>query len=246
MEVEKEKLQKEQKVALKRTMDEMLPEAVINTIDIEECNEPLVKIVDYVPNVIIYFKKDRKVEGESTLYVRESVAKQLSKVADDINIFNTPLRLKIYDAYRPFEVQERWYNNICDEIRDANTGITEKEIKLKAFNFIFPPSLDPLRPAAHSTGGAVDLTLVYDNGTELDMGTEIRGFDCPEIVTNVKNITKQQRDNRVTLINAMTNRGFVNFPGEWWHYSIGDREWIAYLDIDKPAIYGGTKAAYEK
>ena len=62
--LQKDKFEQEQQIALQRTMEDVLPEVIVNTIDIEECNEPLVRIVDYVPNVIIYFKEDRKVEGE--------------------------------------------------------------------------------------------------------------------------------------------------------------------------------------
>ncbi|MBT4539902.1 hypothetical protein HOC35_00160 [Candidatus Woesearchaeota archaeon] len=239
--LQKDKFEQEQQIALQRTMEDVLPEVIVNTIDIEECNEPLVRIVDYVPNVIIYFKEDRKVEGEDTLYARESVAEQLSEIAKDI----APLRLKVYDAFRPFEVQERWYNRICNEIKANDSSLSLEQIQLKAFNFIFPPSLDPLKPAAHSTGGAIDLTLTYDNGEELDMGSEIRGFDCPAIITNANCISEKQKDNRIMLIEAMTKRNFVNFPGEWWHFSMGDREWVAYLGLNKPAIYGGRENPYK-
>jgi len=231
--------------ALTRTEKDIIVEKSLDEITIRECNEPLVRITDYVPNVIIYFKKYRKVEGEDTLYARESVAEQLAKVAEDIKQLPTPLRLKVYDAFRPFEVQERWYKRICNEIKTNDSSLSWEQVQFKAFNFIFPPSLDPLKPAAHSTGGAIDLTFAYNNGDELDMGSEIRGFDCPAIITNANCISKEQRNNRIMLVKAMTKRNFVNFPGEWWHYSIGDREWVAYLGLKGSAIYGGADNPYK-
>jgi len=35
--------------------------------------------------------------------------------------------------------------------------------------------------------------------------------------------------NRKVLLDVMKKNGFVNYPGEWWHYSFGDRMWAAYL-----------------
>jgi len=40
----------------------------------------------------------------------------------------------------------------------------------------------------------------------------------------------------------MHSAGFSNFPGEWWHFSYGDRVWAAYLRkthaILRPDRYG--------
>lgn len=35
----------------------------------------------------------------------------------------------------------------------------------------------------------------------------------------------------------MKKEGFVNYPGEWWHFSYGDQLWAAYKN-KKYAIYG--------
>ncbi|MFA7216639.1 MAG: M15 family metallopeptidase [Candidatus Paceibacterota bacterium] len=42
-------------------------------------------------------------------------------------------------------------------------------------------------------------------------------------------ITNDQMSNRKVLLDVMKKNGFVNYPGEWWHYSFGDRMWAAYL-----------------
>ena len=92
------------------------------------------------------------------------------------------------------------------------------------------PVKRPERPAPHTTGGAVDLTLCKD-GLPLDMGT---GFDdltdlahtdtlenaCPPGLENARN-------NRRLLYNLMTSVGFVNYECEWWHYAYGERQWAA-------------------
>jgi D-alanyl-D-alanine dipeptidase len=100
------------------------------------------------------------------------------------------------------------------------------------------------RHSGHSTGRAVDLTLVrlpppqvasfdpnadYADCTGLqklrapdssvDMGA---GYDCSDekAHTGSKAITPQQRKWRETLVSAMAKQGFVNYRLEWWHFSL--------------------------
>lgn len=35
----------------------------------------------------------------------------------------------------------------------------------------------------------------------------------------------------------MAKEGFINFPGEWWHFSYGDRVWSAYKGKRNGAIF---------
>ncbi len=62
------------------------------------------------------------------------------------------LRLKIFDAYRPIEAQWVFWHAAPDK------------------SFV----ADPRQGGIHTRGAAVDLTLVHDSGTELEMGA---GFD---------------------------------------------------------------------
>jgi zinc D-Ala-D-Ala dipeptidase len=58
----------------------------------------------------------------------------------------------------------------------------------------------------------------------------------PHQETFSENTTKEQRKNRLILLNAAAKSGLVNYGFEWWHYSYGDRAW-AYVKKEK-AIYG--------
>jgi D-alanyl-D-alanine dipeptidase len=99
------------------------------------------------------------------------------------------------------------------------------------------------RHSGHSTGKAVDLTLVqlpaaaatFDPKAEyadctgpqnlrapdnsVDMGA---GYDCSDekAHTGSKAVTAQQRKWRDTLVSAMSAHGFVNYRLEWWHFSL--------------------------
>jgi D-alanyl-D-alanine dipeptidase len=98
--------------------------------------------------------------------------------------------------------------------------------------------------SGHSTGAAVDLTLVdlkADNSADfdpnkayadctapagarapeasVDMGT---GYDCSDVKahTAARMITAEQRRWRNVLVSAMAKQGFVNYSKEWWHFSL--------------------------
>jgi D-alanyl-D-alanine dipeptidase len=110
----------------------------------------------------------------------------------------------------------------------------------------------------HSTGAAVDLTLVdlkADNSSRfdpssnyadctapvterapegsVDMGT---GYDCSDLKghTAATSITPSQRHRRNLLVAVMARQGFVNYSKEWWHFSIPQASGSAYDFPIKP------------
>ncbi len=230
---------------LSRKKEDIIGEAQLNKIKVEECGEDLVRIVDYVGDyrTIIQMTEMRRRFPEETLYARRSVAEQLKSVADEI----CPLKLKFFDAFRPIELQQKWFSDVYDKVRKINPSWSEEQVRAEAFIYVFPPSLDYQTPPPHSTGAALDLTLTDKKGNELDMGTKYAEFDNPLIYTNHSGVSENQRANRTLLIDSMVRNGFVNYPGEWWHFSFGDREWIAYLEkMDLPAIFGRVQDPYKE
>lgn len=93
--------------------------------------------------------------------------------------------------------------------------------------------------SAHSTGTAVDLTLVTVGGgagagTATDKGAEPRcglppdgsvdmgtGFDCFDPLSHAaaRGLSGQHRASRQTLTDAMQAHGFRGYAREWWHFS---------------------------
>ena len=98
----------------------------------------------------------------------------------------------------------------------------------------------PIEVAGHTTGGAIDLTLLKD-GKEIEMGS---GFNetpiAPQNLTYTysKSISETAKKNRQILIQSMEQVGFINYPPEWWHWSYGDRYWAFMKHCE--AIYGPT------
>ena len=148
------------------------------------------------------------------------------------------LSLKMFDCYRPQRA-------VADMVAWSRDG---KEIS-RRFNPAFR-KVDLFRlgyiatRSGHSTGSALDLTLVdltADNSAvtdltrtyadctapvearapegSIDMGT---GYDCSDLKANTAtaSITPGQRKWRNTLVTAMSRQGFVNYSKEWWHFSL--------------------------
>lgn len=171
-------------------------------------------------------------------YVREKVGDLLVKAAESLP---QGYKLKIFDCWRPFALQKELYevyrkSIITDySLEDKNFDEQEKFIS----GFISLPIDNADVPPVHTTGGAVDLTIVDKDNNEIPMGT---GFDSflPETNTAFfeNNCDITVRDNRRMLYQIMTDAGFTNLPAEWWHFDYGNRFWAFYND--KPAIYKGV------
>jgi D-alanyl-D-alanine dipeptidase len=106
------------------------------------------------------------------------------------------------------------------------------------------PTRDEAQPAPHATGAAVDLTLVWQDGEPLWMGslfddaTPLAHTDRFEPDDGAGSFSDEEaRANRRILYWAMTEAGFANYPDEWWHYSYGDQNWAA-LTGRTSALYG--------
>jgi D-alanyl-D-alanine dipeptidase len=106
-------------------------------------------------------------------------------------------RLKILDAYRPQSAQEKLWS-ICPDP-----------------NYLAPPQSG----SHHTRGVAVDLTLVDENGAELDMGTEFDTF-TPLSHHGAAEISSQAAKNRYLLLGIMMSAGWDLYVNEWWHYQL--------------------------
>lgn len=87
--------------------------------------------------------------------------------------------------------------------------------------------------SAHSRGSTVDLALVKvaDGGTDPACGAAApgmaefgTGFDCfdKKSRTLFSPLPAGAGENRARLASAMAAAGFVNYPREWWHFTLSD------------------------
>ncbi len=189
----------------------------------------------------------RAAEGAvDALLVRESVGHLLAGV--NARLAEAGLKLFLYDAWRPRAVQAFFHDVwMPDQIRARNPDASPEEIITETQRYWAAPTDDPGRPAPHATGGAVDLTIVWDDGEPLWMGslfddaTALAATDRFERDHDEMSFSHDEaRANRRLLYWLMIEAGFSNHPDEWWHYSYGDQMWAILMG--KPAgLYGLAK-----
>lgn len=184
--------------------------------------------------------------GAGECVLRREVASALRKVQAELAKSN--LSLKVYDCYRPrraVAAMARW-------AQESSPGGAAADPSKR-----FYPALEKrtlfasgyiAAQSAHSTGTAIDLTLVrlpaapaavFDAAARygactgpavqrapdnsLDMGT---GFDCFDARSHTLSgaISAEQKRARATLLAVLRQHGFKNYFREWWHftYSVPD------------------------
>ena len=170
--------------------------------------------------------------GAGECVLRREAADALARVQVDLE--REHLSLKTYDCYRPERAVRAMWRWAHDGARDGDKRFYPNADKRELFTLGYIAS-----HSRHSTGTAVDLTLVPLNApppptreahgpctapasqrapdNSLDMGT---GFDCLDVKSYTRSgaITPEQRRARETLRAAMSAHGFRNYFREWWHY----------------------------
>lgn len=171
-------------------------------------------------------------------YLSTEAANALSKVQAYLK--PQGYALLVFDCYRP----QRAVNQFIAWTKDA------KEDKMKKIFYPDEPKEHLIdrgyiaAQSSHSRGSTVDITIVKSSdvksklrgfnfqekmadcrrhknseNAQLNMGT---GFDCFSnlAVTDHPEISEEAKKNRQLLKSSMEKFGFVNYPQEWWHYTL--------------------------
>jgi D-alanyl-D-alanine dipeptidase len=225
-------------------------------IPINDCGEPLVPIP--ADDFVLLLPHPYAVLGapygdRSPFFVRQGVLDRLYHAAEWLAIARPGWRILVFDAYRPIPVQQFMVDYSVQQLlderqiqRDRLTPPEHQRLLDEVYQFWALPSSDPNTPPPHSTGAAVDLTLVDETGTEIDMGSpidEMSPRSHPDYFSGGTD-SAQYHAHRQLLQHAMANAEFCQHPNEWWHFSWGDQSWAwqqREQGIDPTAIaqYGG-------
>ena len=176
--------------------------------------------------------------AESQCLVRYEVYEHLLSAAPKLP---EGIKFKIWDAWRPFSLQQELFEVYSAKIEQTFdlSSFTENEREEFISRFVSVPLNDTSHLPVHTTGGAIDLTLIDMYGNELDMGTAFDEFtEKTHTAFFEASDNDQVRVNRRMLYRIMTEGGFTNLPSEWWHYDYGNRFWAYYNNV--PAIYRGV------
>ncbi len=215
-------------------------------IPIVECGEPLVPIpLDKfgleLPHP--YQKLGAPYREASPYYLRQTVLAQLTTAQNYLQEQYPGWRIQIFDAYRPVEVQQFMVDRTFDRVIAAQnlnpTTLSDAEreaIWQEVYQLWAVPSLNPLTPPPHSTGAAIDVTLIDATGYPVDMGSpidELSPRSHPDYYANCSD--QPYHTNRSLLHSVMLAAGFRRNPKEWWHFSMGDQMWAWLCNQDNPA-----------
>jgi len=143
----------------------------------------------------------------TTTYLRRAALIALTYVQAALQKKN--LCIRIWDAYRPYSVTEKMWEQVMDDRYAAN----------------------PASGSGHNRGISVDLTITdLSTGKDLDMGT---GFDnfSDTAHHDFKDLPAQVIQNRLLLRTLMEKHGFIALETEWWHYYLPDSKTYELLDI---------------
>lgn len=168
----------------------------------EPSDQDFVRVSDYIPDVVteLRYATRNNFTGQVIYefqepWLRYGTVKKLMAVQSDLAV--SGCRLKIWDAFRPTAAQFRLWEICPDSTYVANP-----------YNGF----------SSHSRGNTIDITMVYADGTEVEMPT---GFDDFSTLAdrNFIDCTPEAAKNAAYLEEIMMQNGFSGYFGEWWHYT---------------------------
>ena len=173
------------------------------TTEKEPEDDEYVLVKKYIPDIYVelrYATENNftgvKIYDFTEAYLRYGTVKKLAQVQKELK--QQGYSLKIWDAYRPFEAQQKLWEVYPDPIYVANPANGMRR---------------------HNLGGTVDITMVAADGSIIPMPSEFDDFSL-KADRNYSDIDNEEAVNNVMILqNAMENNGFTGYQGEWWDYS---------------------------
>lgn len=173
------------------------------TTEKEPEDDEYVLVNKYIPDIYVelMYATDNNFTGVriydfTDAYLRYGTVKKLANVQKELK--EQGYSLKIWDAYRPFEAQQKLWEVYPDP------------------NYVANPSNGMKK---HNLGGTVDITMVAADGSVISMPTEFDDFSL-KADRDYSDIEDEEAVKNVMILqNAMENNGFTGYQGEWWDYS---------------------------
>lgn len=198
---EKEMVNIQETAAQEVTAQEIITQEI--TTEKEPEDDEYVIVKKYIPDIYVelrYATENNftgvKIYDFTEAYLRYGTVKKLAQVQKELK--QQGYSLKIWDAYRPFEAQQKLWEVYPDPNYVANPANGMKK---------------------HNLGGTVDITMVAADGSVISMPTEFDDFSL-KADRDYSDIEDEEAVKNVMILqNAMENNGFTGYQGEWWDYS---------------------------
>ena len=188
------------------TIDTQTDVVSIATQDSLNDKEPedgqLVRVLDYIPDAKIDLRYATtnnftgvKIYDDPEAYLCYGTVKKLINVQDELR--EKGYCILIWDAYRSPEAQWKLWEVYPDPVfvANPNNGIT-----------------------SHSLGNTIDISMVYADGTPLEMPSAFDEFSAIAD-RDYSDVSDTAAANSMQLEDVMYRNGFTGYYGEWWDYS---------------------------
>lgn len=191
-------------------------------------------------NTIAYGPSPEIPNNHDYTYLRKTV---YEKLVDAQHHLPKGLHVCLYEGYRSLALQKALFDKQFSAVKKRHPDWSPYQLFIETTKLVSPVvNLDgsPNSPP-HSTGGAIDVYLIDDDGKLLDMGIHpkdwMQDVDGLLSLTASEHISAVAKKNRQMMSDVLSAVGFVNYPTEYWHWSYGDRYW-AHAKQEPYAIYG--------
>ncbi len=205
---------------------------------IVENQEPMINLKDQ--NEIAFGPSPEIPNNQDYVFVRKSVYEKLKQAQSHLP---SHLRFCLYEGYRSISLQKFLFENRYEKIKGQYPDWPADQIFIETTKLVSPViNLDSsVNVPPHSTGGAIDVYLINDQGEYVDMGIHpkdwLNDLDGSISMTASALVSPEAEQHRKIMSQALSAVGFANYPTEFWHWSYGDRYW-AYSKKQPNAIYG--------
>ncbi len=220
-------------------------------IAIAECHEPLVEIPSQFARVMPhpYARLGAPYGEKSPFFVRVGILDRLLQAAAYLQTLQPGWKIQIFDAYRPVAVQQFMVDYTLRELVNAKglnletlSAMQRDVFQQQVYQFWAIPNLDLATPPPHSTGAAIDITLIDETATEIEMGSQIDEISERSFPNHFADSEPNYHRHRQVLADSMISAGFERHWNEWWHFSYGDQIWAWLANQDDPS--GNAIAKY--
>lgn len=209
----------------------------ILSIPIKENNEPLIDLKDQ--DIVLFGPSPEIPDNLDYTKMRRTV---YMKLLEAQKILPNNLKFCLYEGYRSLNLQEKLFTERYNLLQREHRNWDDEQLFKETTKLVSPViNLDGSRNVPpHSTGAALDVYLVDDQNRMIEMGIRvadwIKDIDGSISQTDSSKISNDAKEYRLIMGRALREVGFINYPGEYWHWSYGDRYW-AYHVGEKFALY---------
>ncbi len=209
---------------------------------LQECGEPLISLREKAQEagVRMSFPPGKKLGlFDRVFYVRQSLVEKLLRVAEAF--LTAGYVLQFEDAYRTPQTQASGARSayvirsvLRKVIWELDGGTLTAEFVLRR---LAAWTATTLKFANHTSGSAVDITLLDASGSPSDLGGPYPHLSHQTPMASPF-ISRQARRSRTMMCDLLAAEDFVPYPFEFWHFSCGDADAEMISGTGRPGRFG--------